>query len=116
MFVLYNLVKLQHLFVTSKVLVMGKFIVQQWDGVERRKPLRQRREDSDRRIYHERRFDFREAYPPARRSVKAWMRSLTNARLGVDRRKGEDRRDLNDRRSQELRSLLTPEELADLLS
>jgi hypothetical protein len=95
---------------------MGKYIVQQWDGVERRKPLRQRREDSDRRIYNERRFDFRDAQPPARRSLKAWMRSLTNARLGVDRRKGEDRRVLDDRRSDALRSLLTPEELAALLA
>jgi len=97
-------------------LATGKHIVQQWDGIERRKPLRQRREDSERRVDHERRFDFREAHPPARRSVKAWMRSLTNARLGVDRRKGEDRRSQHDRRSQELRSLLTPEELADLLA
>lgn len=89
--------------------------MQQWDGIERRKPLRQRREDSDRRVYHERRFDFREAHPPSRRSVRAWVRSFTNARLGVDRRKGEERRSQYDRRSQKLRSLLTPEELADLL-
>ncbi len=89
---------------------MEKIIVQQWDGIERREPSKQRRDDSDRRMSHERRFDFREAHPPFRRSVKAWMRSLTNARLGVDRRA------LKDRRSHELRSLLTPEELADLLS
>lgn len=97
-------------------LATGKHIVQQWDGIERRKPLRQRREDSDRRVYYERRFDFREAHPPSRRSVGAWVRSLTNARLGVDRRKGEERRSECDRRSQKLRSLLTPEELADLLA
>lgn len=90
--------------------------MKQWDGIERRKPLRQRREDSDRRVYHERRFDFRAAHPSARRSVRAWMRSLINARLGVDRRKGDERRARNDRRSQVLRSLLTPEELADLLA
>ncbi len=89
--------------------------MQQWNEIERRKPARERRERSGRRFKNERRFDFREAQPPARRSVKAWMRSLINARLGVDRRKGTERR-IVDRRSAELRSLLTPQEIADLLS
>jgi hypothetical protein len=88
--------------------------VEHWDKTERRTPVRERREKTERRFDAERRFDFREADPPVRRSVKAWMRTLTNARLGVDRRKGIERR-IVDRRSEELRSLLTPEEIADLL-
>jgi len=88
--------------------------VEHWDKTERRTPVHERRENTERRFDEERRFDFREATPPVRRSVKAWMRSLTNARLGVDRRKGIERR-IIDRRSEELRSLLTPEEIADLL-
>jgi hypothetical protein len=47
--------------------------------------------------------------------MKAWIRSLTNARLGVDRRKKVDRRSIEDRRQQRLESILTKEELADLL-
>ena len=94
---------------------MGKDVLQQWDGIERRNDAGERRAFSDRRLSHERRFDYREANPPARRSIKSWMRSLSNARLGVDRRKGAERRMHDDRRSQELRSLLTPEELAALL-
>ena len=89
--------------------------MQQWDGVERRKKKEDRRALSQRRLSIERRFDFRKAKPQARRSLKSWLRSLANARLGVDRREGVERRALEDRRSQELRSLLTPEELADLL-
>jgi len=42
------------------------------------------------------------------------MRSLSNARLGVDRRKGAERR-RQDRRSLELRSLLSQEEITALL-
>lgn len=97
------------------VSIMGMNSVRQWDGVERRKLTRERRRASDRRSTHERRFDFREAHSPVRRSLKSWVRSLVNARLGVDRRKGGDRRILTNRRSQELHSLLSPEELADLL-
>ena len=88
--------------------------MQRWNEIERRKPARERRESSNRRFKDERRFDFRDAHPPARRSVAAWVRSLTNARLGVDRRKGTERR-VVDRRSTELQSLLTPQEIADLL-
>ncbi|HID69660.1 MAG TPA: hypothetical protein EYP35_04180 [Desulfobacterales bacterium] len=95
---------------------MEKDVLQQWDGVERRDKRTDRRGSADRRRSVERRFDFRNARPETRRSVKAWFRSLANARLGVDRRKGMDRRVIEDRRSKELRSLLTPEELADLLS
>jgi hypothetical protein len=91
--------------------------LQQWDEKERRNDRGERRAFSDRRLPRERRFDFREANPPpVRRPIKAWVRSLCNARLGVDRRKKEDRRVHDERRSRQLRSLLTPEELADLLS
>ena len=89
--------------------------MQQWDELERRDGARERRGICDRRLSDERRFDNRAANPPARWSIKAWMRSLSNSRLGVDRRKGADRRKDNDRRSQQLRSILTPEELAALL-
>lgn len=89
--------------------------MQQWDEAERRDGARERRGISDRRKPLERRFDNREAELPTKRSLKAWMRSLVNSRLGVDRRKGTDRRMDNDRRSQQLRSILSPEELADLL-
>lgn len=88
--------------------------MQHWNEKERRRPTKERRGSLERRFDTERRFDFREALPPVRRSLMAWVRSLTNARLGVDRRKGGERR-IVDRRSEELRSLLTPEEIADLL-
>lgn len=89
---------------------------QDWDGVERRGTVGERRICSERRASVERRSDFREEEGrPVRRSLKAWVRSLAKARLGVDRRKPGERRLCSDRRSQKLRSLLTPEELADLL-
>ena len=93
---------------------MERIVLQQWDEEERRGVTLKRRNSAERRFSNERRYDYRAAAPPARRSIKSWMRSLSNARLGVDRRKGIDRR-LHKRRSQELRSLLTPEELAALL-
>ncbi len=94
---------------------MGTCVLQQWDEAERRKNGKERRGFSERRLSSERRFDYRSANPPARRSIISWIRSLSNARLGVDRRKGVDRRRQDDRRSRELRSLLTTEELAALL-
>ncbi len=89
--------------------------LQHWDGLERRQRGGGRRLSISRRHVQERRYDYREADPPAKRSIKSWMRSLSNARLGVDRRKGAERRLLRDRRSLQLRSLLSPEELAALL-
>ncbi len=94
---------------------MGKGNLYQWDEVERRKNGNERREFFDRRLTNERRFDYRESNPPPRRTIRSWMRSLSNARLGVDRRKGADRRNQDDRRSKEPRSLLTSEEIAALL-
>ncbi len=89
--------------------------MQQWDEIERRSARNERREFSERRLFCERRFDHRKSGTPVRRSLRAWIRSLVNPRLGVDRRKREERRQYEDRRSQKLRSILTPEELADLL-
>ncbi len=94
---------------------MEKGNLHQWSEMERRENDNERRAFFDRRVANERRFDYRESNPPPRRSIKSWMRSLSNARLGVDRRKGGDRRNLEDRRSRELRSLLTSEEIAALL-
>jgi len=89
--------------------------LQYWDEVERRNGRGERRALSERRASHERRSDYRDTEPPPRRSIKSWMRALSNARLGVDRRRGQERRTLEKRRSQGLRSILTPEELAALL-
>ena len=82
---------------------------------ERRSPASDRRNATDRRSNEERRSDNRLAPVKQPKSMKAWIRSLTNSRLGVDRRKKADRRSIEDRRLQRLESLLTQEELADLL-
>jgi len=86
-----------------------------WDGVERRKPDSNRRTDKSRRASGERRLDLRVSSTHHRRTLRGWIRSLTKARLGVDRRKGKNRRIINDRRNPLSQSRLTSEELADLL-
>jgi len=91
-------------------------VLQQWDEKERRSARNERRAFSERRMFRERRFDNRESGTPVRRSCRAWIRFLINPRLGVDRRKREERRQYEDRRAQKLRSILTPEEIADLLA
>ena len=83
---------------------------------ERRAPLSDRRNSSDRRSNQERRSDNRLAPVKQPKSIKAWIRSITNSRLGVDRRKKTDRRLTTNRRQQRFEPLLTKEELADLLS
>lgn len=93
---------------------MNAPISKSWDGVERRTPNGCRRRSPERRSDRERRHDRRKD-PTRRRTLKEWIRSLTHARLGVDRRKGTDQR-LFDRRSSMPRSLLTQEELHDLLN
>ena len=85
-----------------------------WNGKERRVATHDRRRSPDRRCRVERRQDNRTEAVLPRRSLRCIMRMLLNTRMGVDRRKG-DRRQLQDRRSRELRSILTPEELAALL-
>jgi hypothetical protein len=75
-----------------------------------------RRKDEDRRSQDERRFDSRVVSGQLRKTIKTWLRSLTHLRLGVDRRKKNDRRKDRDRRNQRIGSILTREEIVDLLS
>ena len=92
---------------------MNPPVYKTWDGTERRKPNSCRRQ-SERRSSRERRYDRREG-STKNRGFYGWIRSLLKARLGVDRRKNIDRRVVADRRSPTPRSMLTKEELADLL-
>lgn len=85
-----------------------------WNGIERRKPYSCRRV-SDRRANQERRNDRRNSAEKQSRSFYGWLRALTMARLGVDRRKNVNQRRNTDRRKFTPRSMLTREELADLL-
>jgi len=85
-----------------------------WDGVERRKPNSCRR-TAERRSSRERRCDRRDGTVKNSRGFYGWLRSLVRARLGVDRRKNVDQRVIADRRKPKPRSMLTKEELADLL-
>lgn len=85
-----------------------------WDGTERRKPDSSRRV-SDRRTNHERRCDRRNTAEKKPRDLVGWLRSLVKTRLGVDRRKRFDQRVIANRRRFTPRSMLTKEELADLL-
>lgn len=87
----------------------------EWDGVDRRQGDRCRRKLEDRRVSGERRSDRRGGVVGRKRSLKAWVRTLTNPRLGVDRRKGGDQRLSVNRRNINVKSLLTQEELSDLL-
>ena len=92
--------------------------ISDWDGItERRHPESCRRKaDQDRRGYSERRYDSRKAKNP-NRTLHGWVRSLTRARLGVDRRKQGDQRIIENRRTPPRpSSMLTKEEIADLLS
>jgi hypothetical protein len=82
---------------------------------DRRASKSDRRNSSDRRSNEERRYDNRLAPVKQPKSIKAWLRAFTNARLGVDRRKQVDRRSSADRRQLKIESLLTQEEIADLL-
>jgi len=75
----------------------------------------ERRINSDRRSASERRHDFRDGSEGKRKTIRVWLRSVTKARLGVDRRK-EERRGTYDRRQQNMHSVLTKDELRDLLS
>ncbi|WP_457575810.1 hypothetical protein [Desulfomarina sp.] len=83
-----------------------------WDGTERRK---KNRRQGNRRKSMERRCDTRENRRKQKKNLRTWVRSLTNSRLGVDRRKGKDQRTIHDQRNPSPRSMLTKEELADLL-
>jgi len=84
-----------------------------WDGTERRSG-KDRRSGQDRRSNVERRIDPRDSNIRIKKSLIARIRTLTNSRLGVDRRRG-DRRTGLDRRNQSPTSLLSQEEIAELL-
>ena len=84
--------------------------------VERRVAKNDRRHNRERRRGGERRTDPRLAQSKPNKSLKEWVRSVTHLRLGVDRRKNQDRRRQYDRRQITPASLLSKEELADLLS
>jgi hypothetical protein len=88
---------------------------QQSEKLDRRGPMSDRRKSPDRRLTDERRSDNWLAPAKQPKTIKAWLRSLTNSRLGVDRRKRVDRRANTNRRQQRFESILTKEEIADLL-
>ena len=93
---------------------MNPPVYKNWDGIERRQPNGERR-NSDRRAVRERRSDRRDSTLKKNSSLYGWLRSLVKRRLGVDRRKYIDQRTVPDRRNPAPRSMLTQEELADLL-
>lgn len=82
---------------------------------EERRKSGDRRTADDRRSQEERRHDFRDGAETHKITLKTWLLSKTKSRLGVDRRKTE-RRSYLDRRQQRSQSLLTQNELAELLS
>jgi len=85
--------------------------------VERRVAKSDRRTNRERRCGRERRNDNRLLPVKQSKTLKEWFRSVTHLRLGVDRRKNRERRSSYDRRQpNQISSLLSPEELADLLS
>lgn len=104
---------INHLSVSAKTMTDPKESKEK-KFVERRKGG-DRRVGSDRRVALERRHDSRSGSSSKKKNIRIWLRSLTNARLGVDRRKGE-RRQIADRRQRRANALLTKEEIADLLS
>ncbi|MBU0942895.1 MAG: hypothetical protein KJ804_14655 [Proteobacteria bacterium] len=87
---------------------------QVWNGIERRK-AGSRRRAADLLIDQERRCDRRNGAEKKSRSLIGWLRSYLKPRLGVDRRKTVDRRVLAKQYIFNSGSLLTREEIADLL-
>lgn len=84
-------------------------------GTRERRGTKDRRLRKERRASRERRQDSRESNVRIKRSLKGWVRTIVNARLGVDRRKKERRTHI-DRRRKEVLSILTQDEISDLLS
>jgi len=99
----------------SKPLTSEQYSSNKPECLDRRKAVSARRKIVDRRSLEERRFDTRVG-GRLHKTLKAWFKSLTRARLGVDRRKNRDRRKNPDRRQQQVKSILTKEEISDLLS
>ena len=79
-----------------------------WDGEERRRARERRSTD-------ERRHDPRAAETPQRRSIIGSIRTVLNPRIGIDRRKGRERRKTQRTRTLQTSTIVTPEELQDLL-
>jgi len=73
-----------------------------------------RRKDSNRRAGEERRHDSRIKPTGQSKSLQIWLRSLIKVRLGVDRRKRSRR--FSARRQHHQSSILTQEEISELLS
>jgi len=92
---------------------MEKTANEPWDGTERRIG-EDRRIGQDRRSNIERRVDPRDSNIRIKKSLLARIRTLTKSRLGVDRRHSE-RRIGQDRRNQSPTSMLSREEVAELL-
>jgi len=86
-----------------------------WNGTERRGTSCRRHSDR-RRTDFERRCDTRGTSQKKKQGFYRWLRSITNARLGVDRRKNIEQRLNGNRRSILSGAMLTKEELADLLN
>lgn len=72
------------------------------------------RSQVNRRLKPERRRDTR-TNSGKKQGLKTWVKSITSPRLGVDRRKGYDQRSLSSSANNNIKSLLTQEEIADLL-
>ena len=101
----------------EEIAYCGRLSAPQRGVVERRVAKEDRRVSDERRSGDERRRDNRLSPANHHKSLKEWFRAVTHLRLGVDRRKRRDRRRTFDRRqTYQAQSLLTPEELADLLS
>lgn len=77
-------------------------------------PQYRTRSHVNRRVKPERRLDTR-TNTVKKQGLKIWVKSLTSPRLGVDRRKGSDQRSSSSLPSNNIKSLLTQEEIADLL-
>jgi hypothetical protein len=85
-------------------------------ALERRINTCDRRKNGDRRSLEERRLDSRLAAPRQPKTLRVWLRSLIRTRLGVDRRKKNNRRGITDRRRITIRTILTQDEINDLLA
>jgi len=71
-----------------------------------------RRRGIDRRVAGERRLQG-ETSESLRRSLKAWVRTIINPRLGVDRRSRIDQRSMRSRRQSKQRSILSGRSFVD---
>ena len=85
----------------------------EWGGTDRRSPENGRRLGKDRRVNGERRGSGLGTDRLKRRSLRAWVRTVTNPRLGIDRRKRVDQRSRFARRKPESKSILSGRTFVD---